>query len=489
MNAVFNDAYVNRQMGWLDNVERLFRKNNVMLSIQVLLKLAGIIALGLSVGLAGSIDSLHSKLLEFTLLLLSVLMSVHIYTYRPKSLLPYTLLVWVVSPEIRRLMDWLVQSYNDTSIISLIPYCVSLTLLLPILKNKKQIDRRVGLIMKIIGAALLYGFGLGFLRYGLASVYDLLNYVVPFLAFIYVSASPFDNDTRDRWLRSLSYLAVIVAAYGIYQYIALPPWDKFWMMNAEMNSIGLPQPQNFRVFSFLNSPGPAGVFLAVALAIMTVQKKWRVLGIVGVMIVAFALLLTLVRVGWIAYAVMILAYFLRSELRSKVRLLALAIIIILAYTFILPMLPGANNVTSRIETFGSLEEDHSFNERLLFSTEIFSGLLANPVGKGLGSSGLGAKITKNTDMLVAFDNGYLNLFYTFGVPLGLAVIALLGYLFFYTYKSSRAEKMYSPIAFAAISAILFLLFASNVIRGLSGFILLFIVSIALMPNSSKREEI
>lgn len=459
------------------------------LTFHGLLKLFGIIALGISIGVVGSIDSLHTKLLEFTLLLLSLFISMHIYIYRSKLLLPYTLLIWVVSPEIRRIVDWTIQSYTETSIISLIPYCVSLTLLLPIVKNIKLIDRRVSMILKILAVALIYGFCIGFFKYRFSSVYDLLNYIVPFLAFVYVSVSNFDSDVRDKWLKSFSFLAVIVASYGIYQYLFLPPWDKFWMISSEMNSIGLPEPQKFRVFSLLNSPGPAGVFLGLALAIMTVQKRWRSFGIFGMMIVAFALLLTLVRVGWIAYVVMVAAYFIRSHLKSKMNLLALAVLIFLAYTFILPILPGANNVTARIETLGSLEEDHSFNERLNFSSNIISQLFSNPVGRGLGSSGLGAKLTNNTDTLVAFDNGYLNILYTFGLPLGLGVIATLIYLFFYLFKLSKNEKMYSPISLAAISAVLFLLFASNVLLGLSGYILMFVISIAFLPKSSNREEI
>ncbi|AOZ92682.1 O-antigen ligase family protein [Paenibacillus crassostreae] len=472
-------------------MERIFRigalKPGIRMLLYGLMKLAGIVVLGSVVGVAGSIDSLHMKLLEFTILLVSMIISLHIYAYRSDLLLPYSLLIWVVSPEIRRLMDWSFQSYSDTSIISLMPYCVGLILLIPIVKNIKQVDRRISLISKIMGVALIYGFFLGFLSFGLSSVFDLLNNIVPFLVLIYVNVSNFDSDVRDKWLRSFSYLGVIVATYGIYQYMVLPPWDEFWMIRSKMGSIGLPEPQNFRVFSILNSPGPAGVFLGLALAIMTVQKKWRVFGIIGIMIVAFGLLLTLVRVGWIACLVMILAYFIRAHLKNKIKLLGLVMIFAVAYVFVLPLLPGANNVVSRIETFGSLEEDHSFNERLNFSSNILSQVVGNPIGMGLGSSGLGAKLTQNSDTLVSFDNGYLNIFYTFGLPLGIAIIATLIYLLFDLFKVSKREKVYSPISLAAISAVLFLLSASNVLSGLTGFILFFIISLAYIPKSSNQE--
>jgi O-antigen ligase len=324
------------------------------------------------------------------------------------------------------------------------------------------------------------------MKYGLSSVYELLNLIVPFLVLFYVNVSRFDSEVRDKWLRSFVFLAILVGVYGIYQYMVLPPWDHFWMINADMNSIGLPEPQKVRVFSFLNSPGPAGVFLGVALAIMVVQKKWRVLGIVGIMIVAFALLLTLVRVGWVTSIIMIAAYFVRSRLKSKVQLVVLGTIMVLAYLFILPLLPGATQVASRISTFESLEEDHSFNERLDFAKYIVSDVISNPIGRGLGSSGLGVKLTQSSNTLAVFDNGYLNLFYSFGLPLGLAVILLLGYLFVILFKISKTEKGYAPISFAAICAILFLLLGSNVLSGLSGYILLLIISLAFPYASTKR---
>lgn len=451
-------------------------------------KITGLITTGAAIGYASSIVSLHMKLLEMTFLLLGLLLGLHIYSKSPHNLIPYTLFIWTVSPEARRLLDWTFQTYSDTSIIMLTPQCVSLILLIPTLKHIKRINSRVSLVLKITGAAILYGFFLGLLKYGLSSVYELLNIIVPFLALVYVQVNKFDSTVWDRWLRSFTCLAVLVGAYGIYQYLVLPPWDHFWMVNADMNSVGLPEPQEFRLFSLLNSPGPAGMFLGFALSIMIVQKKWRAFGLLGTMIVAFALLLTLVRVGWISSIIMIVAYFARSHLKSKVQLLILAVFLALAYVFVLPALPGASEVSSRISTFESLEEDHSFNERLLFAKYIISDVVSHPIGRGIGSSGLGVKLTQSADTLKVFDNGYLNLFYLFGLPLGLGVILMLIYIFFLLFKISNTDKMYAPISFAAISATLFLLLGSNVLSGLTGYILMLVISFAFSHTSIKRRD-
>lgn len=474
-------------MGYMERGFRLSTwKRDSTRAVHGLVQIGAIVAISTLIGFISSVDSLHIKLLELVFLLLSMLIGLHIQFKTPHVLIPYTLLIWTISPEVRRLLDWSFQSYSDTSMIMLTPPCVSLIMLIPMLKHFKRIDQRIRLIFIVIGVAMTYGFILGFMKYGLSSVYELLNLIVPFLVLFYVNVSRFDSEVRDKWLRSFVFLAILVGVYGIYQYMVLPPWDHFWMINADMNSIGLPEPQKVRVFSFLNSPGPAGVFLGVALAIMVVQKKWRVLGIVGIMIVAFALLLTLVRVGWVTSIIMIAAYFVRSRLKSKAQLVVLGTIMVLAYLFILPLLPGATQVASRISTFESLEEDHSFNERLDFAKYIISDVISNPIGRGLGSSGLGVKLTQSSNTLAVFDNGYLNLFYSFGLPLGLAVILLLGYLFVILFKISKTEKGYAPISFAAICAILFLLLGSNVLSGLSGYILLLIISLAFPYASTKR---
>ncbi|QCT04083.1 transmembrane protein [Paenibacillus algicola] len=454
-----------------------------------LILVAAVFILCLLIGISGSIESLHMRLLEGTILLTSLLIAFQIHFKKPQAFMSYALLIWAISPEMRRILDWSFHSYTETSIISLIPYTVSLIMLIPVIQNIKRMDSRIGLMLKIVGAALLYGFGIGFLKYGLSSVFDLLNYVVPFLVVAYVHVSNFGRKVHDRWLRSFSIVAVVIAVYGIYQYMLLPPWDHFWMISSEMNSIGPAEPQRFRVFSLLNSPGPTGLFLGLALAIMTVHKKCRAFGYFGILTVAFALLLTLVRVGWIACVLMILAYFFQSQLKSKIQLLFIGIVLVLAYQFIFPVLPGSSQVISRIDTFSALEEDHSFKERLTFASHIFSSILSNPLGMGLGSSGLGAKLTQSEDVMVVFDNGYLNLFYTFGLVFGLAIFTIFVYILISLYKLSKSEKMYASLSFAAICAILFLLLASNVLRGLSGFILLLIISLAYAPNSLIREEV
>lgn len=425
------------------------------------------------------------ELVLTTILICCMFLSIYISKVKPESLLPFIIFMWVISPEIRRVIDWLFGVYSQTSIASIIPYCVSLTLVPMVIKNIKLLDKRLKGIAIIMGGVLAYGFIIGIPKYGFAAIFDLLNYVVPFLVVLFVSVSKFNIDVRNRWLKSFSVIGVLVAAYGIFQYMTLPSWDKFWMMNTDMNSIGIPEPQNFRIFSTINSPGPAGVFLAFSLAIMVLHKKARFLGIAGIMVVGFALLLTLVRSGWLAFIFLIFAYLIRSQVKQKIILLTILGIIGLFYQVLLPYLPGASTITRRIATLGSLEGDHSFNERLDFTGSIFSSILSNPIGTGLGGTGIAAKVSSHSSAFVVFDNGYLNILYTFGFPLGLLLLGVLVYLTIYFFRLSRLDKRYYPISFATAVACLFLLLGNNVLTGLNGVILWFLSSLAFYTETPR----
>ncbi|NIK26281.1 O-antigen ligase family protein [Paenibacillus lupini] len=393
---------------------------------------------------------------------------------------PYTIAVWAFYPEIRRLLDWSFGTYSDTPILSLAPLLVSLTMLIPIMKNYKKLSRTVTRIMLIASLVFGYGYLLGVLQFGsFAATYDLINYLSPLLLIAYVNTCNFKNEVRDYWLKSFTFITVLVAVYGIYQYFLIPPWDQFWMIHSEMTSIGQPEPLKVRVFSTLNSPGPTGAFLAYALSVMIMNKKWRAFGFVGLILVAFALMLTLVRSSWIGLVAMLLVYFMQAKSQSKIKLVAVLAVLVMFYQFVLPSLPGADAITTRVQSFGNLSEDNSYNDRLAFTSSIMVVIMSNPIGNGLGSTGLSAKL--NTSALQTFDNGYLNVFYTFGIPGGLLFLGLLGYLVVLSLRSTLYYREYSHLAFATMAAALFLLFGANTFPGVGGVNIWFLLSFIFFP--------
>ncbi|MFX3641375.1 MAG: O-antigen ligase family protein [Candidatus Pristimantibacillus sp.] len=451
-----------------------------------MLVVLGCILLAFGVGMSATNQLLHAELWHLAFVMLSIFIALFIQASNPVFLVPYIIFVWAVFPEIRRILDYLFQEYSNTPLLALAPLIVNLTLLIPISRNFHRISTNVKKIVIVFALALIYGLAIGFINYGIAALYEFTNYATGLLLFIYINICDLGNETRERWLRSLSFIGVGIAMYGIYQYFYLPPWDQFWMINSEMLSIGAPEPLSVRVFSTLNSPGPAGVFLTMVLGFMIVQKKWRSFGIIGVLIVLLAVLLTLVRSAWIGLVVMLLAYLYRAKSIDKIKLFFLFGAGILLYLFILPNLSGAQNITNRMSTFTTMNEDVSFNERLSFSTNIVTTILSNPIGRGLGATGLGTKLYSNASSYQSFDNGYLNLFYTFGLIGGLAVIGSLFALLVPLMRERRKGNDYADLSFAGLGALLFLMLSVNVLTGVSGVILWFIISVGFYQQRSPQ---
>jgi len=446
---------------------------------------AGLIALALAVSFV-STRADQMSVLQLVLLVALVMGAVSIHLIKPAYLLPYALLVWAAGPEIRRLVDWSFQHYSSTPILSLAPLCVSMVMLLPVLRGYRAASKPVKRIAGLFTAVLCYGLAIGLLRSGIAAIYEFLSYLLPFLTFLYIHAGGFDRKVRGTWMRGFAFIAVVVGAYGIVQYLVLPAWDRFWMEEVEMTSIGHPEPLMVRVFSLLNSPGPAGNFLAFALGAMLVNRSWRFLGPAGIAAVAAALLLTLVRSSWIALIVLLAAYLLASRSARRIRLLLTMAVMLAASQALLPLLPGADAVASRFGTLGSLSEDHSFRERLKFTAGMLPAVASNPIGYGLGSTGVGTKLGGGGGGIQSFDNGYLNLIYTFGLPGGLALLYLLLYLAGQQWRRRAGDPDYAGLSFAAVMAVLFLLLGQNPLPGVGGMLIWFLAALPFLRSGGER---
>ncbi|WP_336788248.1 O-antigen ligase family protein [Paenibacillus sp. MMO-177] len=467
----------------MENVDKFIGLTKTVL--QRMVSAVGALLVIALIGILSAKTSLFQDLWQLSVVLLLTLVALFIQQVKPVVYLPYMLAVWSVYPELRRLLDWSYNSYSDTPIMALAPILVSLTMLIPIVKNFRKLTRVARGVLLTAIFVFLYGLTIGLPRFGGVAVgFDFINYLAPLLVIPYVNVGHFKSSDRDIWLRSLSSIAVIVAIYGIIQYFFIPPWDAFWMLNSEMTSIGHPEPMMVRVFSTLNSPGPAGVFFSFTLAVMVMNKKWRVLGFAGILIVAFTLLITLVRSSWIGLAAMIIVYFMQAKSQNKMKLMAVLVVLLMFYQFVLPSLPGSDAITTRFQTFGNLSEDTSYKERLAFSTQISSSITSNPLGNGLGSTGLTAKFNSQK-ALQDFDNGYLNIFYTFGLPGGLFLIGLLLFLLAFAFKGKKGRPEYYHLAFGTMVAVMVLLLSSNILSGVGGVCIWFLVAMIFMDPEEK----
>lgn len=218
-------------------------KSGVMMTLICVMCLGLPLLIGFASAKLSSSSSLQGVILAgilFPAFLLALL--------KPKHLIAYTLLIWAVAPELRRFADWYEGVYHSVSLLSLAPLLTGATLAIPVLKEIHRIRKSSTRIILLFSVALAYGALIGLAKNGIGSVYDLANYIVPLLLIPFFAVTRFKPKDIDRLLYAFANIAVLVAIYGIIQYLTVPPWDAFWMRNADMMSIGTPYPLKFASF-------------------------------------------------------------------------------------------------------------------------------------------------------------------------------------------------------------------------------------------------
>jgi len=404
---------------------------------------------------------------------------------KPRFLIPYTLLIWAVAPELRRIADWAEGVYHSVSLLSLAPLLTGATLIIPVLREIHKMKRSSNQIVLLFAAALAYGALIGLAKNGMGSVYDLANYIVPLLLIPFFAVTPFTSKDMDRLLYAYANIAVMVAIYGIIQYLTVPPWDAFWMRHADMMSIGFPYPLEIRVFSTLNSPGPAAAFLVFALVPMILEKRWQgSLRWIGVLLVVVCLLTTLVRSAWLVLLVMLLVYIGSSSSKGKWKTLLQLTFVACAIIWIVPKLPGAEGLVARMETLTSVSEDHSYNERLGLWQNMLPMVASNPVGQGIGSVGTGTKLGNGGELgeYGIMDNGFIALLLTFGVAGAIFFFGALGAVVKQiVIKVTRrdVQQPYARLALAAWCGAIASLVSDNGFPGMKGYLIWMLIGLGL----------
>ena len=101
--------------------------------------------------------------------------------------------------------------------------------------------------------------------------------------------------------RTFLCILPIAGAYGIFQYVDPPAWDRYWMAYATITSAGLPEPFGVRVYSTMNAPASFATFMAAGLLLAGfLRPGWQAL--VMMLPAALGLLLSLYRTAWISLA-------------------------------------------------------------------------------------------------------------------------------------------------------------------------------------------
>jgi hypothetical protein len=351
------------------------------------------------------------------LTIVAVVCAVAVYARWPTAGISVLLIIWVLAPFARRMLDYIALSFGP-DLLSLAPFIATGAIAL-VAARRAPPSGAVLLVLGLFGAALAIGVPAG-LTQPTAAAYGLFTYGAGALALLIGRRDGLRGDIALQ--RALVFVVPLVALYGIYQALApLPPWDDLWLRVTRFVSVGTKEAGNFRAFGPLNAPATLATLLAVSLIVLLARRRFETWRLLLAVPAAVALALTSVRTAWLSLAAAAVVLIPLSRGRALPRV-ALVVAMLAALYIGFGGTSAGQRVAERATTLTNVEGDQSFRTRLTQVVELGPRAVAAPLGHGLGSVGQSARAGQGGfSELVGFslvDNGYLIVVWQVG-PLGL----------------------------------------------------------------------
>lgn len=420
--------------------------------------------------------------------LLAVTIGLYTLRYSPtRNYLQFTMLLWMFAPLVRRLSDWQ-GARTQLSLIILTPVLVSMLSFLALPGRWPR--RQAGLLYTMIGYIVvvlwgsIIGFGSGQI---LPVIYAFLTWIAPVgLAMLIISRGDQAEEMGDTLVRAIVLGAAVMAIYGLIQYAIVPPWDKAWVLDSGMASVGVPAPYQIRVFSTLNSPGVLAIVLMSAL--LVIFNKPSILNALAGGVIALAFAVTLVRSSWGGLLLGLLLFLSIGRIRVKLRVAFAGSALLLVAIPALIQSSAFQSVNERMQTLTALDQDVSFNARAKLVDNMLDDIPALLLGHGIGASGLAGNLGE-ADSTVSIDNGLLDVLFQFGLP-ALALFAILGYWIVKLVRALRLGTSISTSAVISLSILALMLFGNILTTPNGNFLFPFLgVSLAATAATRQREAI
>ena len=393
------------------------------------------------------------------------------YVRSPATYIGFVFWCWLATPFLRRVFD-LQFGFHPASLLLVGPVLATMVSGFTLLRRARSLTGTTFVPFALALTALLYAYVVGLIQQPfVAATYDLMNWGAPLLFGLHM-ALEWRRFPRMRSVLTKVVLwgVLVTAAYGLVQFVDPPDWDRVWVINAEMHSIGMPVPFLIRVFSTLNAPGPFAMFLVFAVLIgLPAPQRWKFLALA---LGLTALLLTKTRSAWAAFLIGALVLQIRQPLRSLPRQwIALAVVLLIAAPALThPRIVRA--VAGRAASLTAIEDDRSYRERKQITNYVIGRLKHNPIGDGLGRLGSAGKLQTSNGAkmsVTALDSGVLEVFSVMGWMGGaLFTFGLFGVAIPILRERRARRDAVANGAAAAVVALLFASFFGNVFVGVSG---------------------
>ncbi len=396
--------------------------------------------------------------------------------------------LWFLTPFLGRMADFQ-GGWSEANPVELAPYITAGISSLPLLASLGSLGSRRTLPYVCAMVAILYGLILGLVSLPLFNVLrSLLNWLVPvvFGLFIYQNRDLYP-EFRAAIERSFLFGTLITGAYGIYQFFALPDWDRLWLLNVQLNSFGAVEAMTVRVFSTMNAPA---IFAAVtACGLLLLFNLKGKLHLPSAACSFLALMLTVSRASWLSLAVGSFYLLMCAGARQRTRIMFAAFacgVFLLGLT----QVPAVHDLLlQRIQTFSDPSQDVSFSARIVGHEQAFRQIAQEPFGEGVGSTDTKHNTEGDDDIIGPHDSTVLEFLYSLGWVGALVYGMGLGSLAFQLIRSGHSD----PFVISAKSILVGLAaqcFLNSVMIGVLGFMVWTFASMGLAAAdfSNSAEE-
>lgn len=406
------------------------------------------------------------------------LVAVFLYLRYPILYVSFTWWLWFLTPWVRRLIDVRV-GFAEPNLVLLAPFLATMVTIVTLLRHLPKAYRQDSLPFILSFVAVCYGFLIGVInsRYGFESSASIdaissgkglvvtlnsvmirtLDWISPVLFGFHLFANwQHYPEYRQNIQRTFRWGVLVMAIYGIVQYLIAPEWDRFWLINVIKTgntAFGSPEPLGIRVFSTMNSPGPFAIMLMAGLLVLFSDQG--VVRLIAATSGYFTFLLTLVRSAWGGWIVGLAIFMTSLKTKLQVRLIITILVLGVCVFPLTTIEPFSEVINARLETLTNIKEDGSYQARSAVYERGLNAALTAPLGNGLGVPGV--------------DSGIIDIFIALG---WLGVIPYLGGLLLLLFKQIQSlERRFDPFLNSALAisiAVFTQLIFTNILIGVQG---------------------
>lgn len=379
----------------------------------------------------------------------ALLLGVWLCLTSPPSYVSFVLWLFLLTPLVRRYVDF-IAGWQQVSPIMLAPYAVGLLCLPSCIRYCIVQNGRFALPWVIVLGCVAYGFALALLyNRPMAGGFESLRWAVPPLLAIYLLAHHQQSRAFAQAITKTFAISLpLIAVYGLVQFASPWNWDAFWMENADITSIGVPQPFEIRVFATLNSPGALAVALTSGVLFLLASRRTVLVALMAMLVVP-TLLLTMQRAAFFGLTVGLTYMTLLGPSLCRRRVLMAATMAALAVTALLSVPEARELVTARVSSFGALDADESSATRMEQYRTFPERLEQDLLGKGFAWEGVFANAGDQRRVFI--DSGIISTFLALGLPVGFVLFSTMMVLWLVLLQQARSTG--DPVAHACAAIV------------------------------------